>query len=58
MGMPTTKGATLVEMPIPLRDLIARQRLHPRQALHEIVEEAILFWQDHGGWRGVTLPPP
>lgn len=56
--MATTKDSTLVEIPIPLRDLIARQRLHSRQALHEVIEEAFHYWHENGGWTGIQLPPP
>lgn len=54
--MVTTKDSKLVELPIALCDLIARHRLHPRQALHEVVEEAFFFWQERGGWRGLAGP--
>ncbi|MCA1819899.1 MAG: hypothetical protein ABR562_02740 [Thermoplasmatota archaeon] len=56
--MATTRDSTLIEIPTALRDLIARQRLHPRQALHEIIEEAFFFWEESGGWTGLPLPPP
>ncbi|HUR62648.1 MAG TPA: hypothetical protein VM286_09830 [Candidatus Thermoplasmatota archaeon] len=54
--MATTRDAVLVELPNALRDLIARHRLHPRQALHEVIEEAFLFWEESGGWAGLALP--
>jgi hypothetical protein len=52
--MVTTKDSTLVELPVALRDLIARQRLHPRQALHEVIEEAFMFWEESGAWLGLA----
>ncbi len=54
--MVTTKDSTLVEIPTALRDLIARHRLHGRQALHEVIEEAFLFWEENGGWLGLPGP--
>jgi hypothetical protein len=53
--MATTKDSVLVEIPVVLRDLMARRRLHPRQALHEVIEEAFLFWEESGAWLGLEL---
>jgi hypothetical protein len=36
-----------VELPIPLRDRLADMRIHPRQAMYEIIENALDFWDDH-----------
>jgi hypothetical protein len=52
-----------IEIPVVLRDLIAENRLHARQPYYEIIEEAILYWLDCGGWmpghRPFTdIPPP
>ena len=41
---------TLIEVPIVLRDLIAANRLHARQPYYEVMEEALLFWLERGGW--------
>ncbi len=48
--MVTTKDSTLIEIPAALRDLIARRKRHPRQAFHEVIEEAFFFWEEAGGW--------
>jgi hypothetical protein len=40
----------VIEVPIVLRDRLANQRLHPRQAYYEIVEAALDLWDDLGGW--------
>jgi len=48
--MPNARDMVNVALPVPLRDLMARERIHDRQALHEIIEEAFLFWKDRGGW--------
>lgn len=41
---------TTIEVPVVLRDRIARHRLHGRQAYYEVVEEALSWWEDCGGW--------
>lgn len=41
---------TVIEVPIVLRDRLAAHRIHPRQAYHEVIEEALAFWEDSGGW--------
>ena len=41
---------TVIEVPIVLRDRIAAHRRHPRQAYHEVIEEALFFWEEHGAW--------
>jgi hypothetical protein len=33
--------STTVEVPTVLRDRLARRRVHPRQAMHEIIEDAL-----------------
>jgi hypothetical protein len=53
--MATTKDSVLVEIPVALRDLMARHRVHPRQALHEVIEEAFLFWEESGAWTGAEV---
>lgn len=55
--MARTRDSTLIEIPIVLRDLIALERLHSRQALHEVVEEAFMYWRANGGWTGIQVPP-
>ncbi len=37
-------------MPNGLRDRLAALRLHPRMAMYEVVEEAVSFWEECGGW--------
>ncbi len=44
-------------MPNVLRDRLAHHRLHPRMALYEIIEEALLFWEDAGGWQPFLRAP-
>lgn len=46
-----------VTMPNVLRDRLAGLRLHPRMALYEVVEEALDFWQDAGGWAPLEKAP-
>lgn len=48
--MPTIQDFTTIDIPIPLRDLVARYRLHPRQAYYEVLEEAMLYWIDNEAW--------
>lgn len=47
---------TLIEIPIVLRDLIAENRLHPRQPYYELVEDAVLLWLEWGGWWEKDIP--
>ena len=49
-GMAQSRDAVNIEVPVVLRDLIAHHRLHPRQALHEVIEDAVLHWIEAGGW--------
>lgn len=37
---------TTVEVPIVLRDRLTERRIHPRQALYEIIEDALDFLDD------------
>lgn len=46
-----------IEVPNVLRDRIRAHRLHPRQAYHEIIEEAISFWEESGAWSPYTAAP-
>lgn len=39
-----------IEVPNVLRDRIRGHRLHPRQPFYEIIEEALLWWEESGGW--------
>ena len=48
--MASTIDSTTIEVPVVLRDLLARHRLHPRQAYHEVIEAAVDYWLDNGGW--------
>ena len=45
-----------VEFPIPLRDRLAQRRIHPRQALYELVEDALDFLDDVE--RDARVKPP
>ena len=44
-------------MPNVLRDKIASHRLHPRMPLYEVIEEAVMFWEECGGWTPFTRAP-
>jgi hypothetical protein len=44
--MPRTKDSTTIELPVVLRDRILRLKRHERQACHEVVEEALDFFED------------
>jgi hypothetical protein len=48
---------TTIELPVVLRDLLRTQKLHREQAYYEVIEEALLFWMDHGGWRPLEVAP-
>lgn len=37
---------TTIEVPTILRDRLAAMRIHPRQALYELVEDALDVWDD------------
>jgi hypothetical protein len=37
---------TTVEVPVVLRDRLARRRIHERQAMHEVIEEALDLIED------------
>jgi hypothetical protein len=41
-----------------LKERLARQRRHPRQPYHEIVEAMLDFWEDNLGWTGTEPCPP
>ena len=38
--------STTIEVPTVLRDRLKRFRVHPRQAMHEVIEAAIDFYED------------
>lgn len=38
--------STTVEVPTVLRDRLVRLRIHPRQAFHEVIEEALDVYED------------
>lgn len=44
--MPRAKDATAIELPMVLRDRLARLKVHDRQAFHEVVEEALDVYED------------
>jgi len=52
-----SKDCTNIEVPVVLRDRIAAHRLHPRQAYYEIIEEAIGWWEESGGWLPCVKAP-
>jgi len=39
-----------IAIPVVLRDRLASFRLHPRMAMHQVIEEALDFWEDRGAW--------
>lgn len=41
---------TNIDIPFVLRDRLATGRLPPRQAYYEVIEAALDFWDDAGGW--------
>ncbi|HUR61464.1 MAG TPA: hypothetical protein VM286_03765 [Candidatus Thermoplasmatota archaeon] len=51
------KDCVTLEVPNVLRDRLREHRLHPRQPLYEIVEEALSFWEEAGGWLPHTKAP-
>jgi hypothetical protein len=46
-----------VDLPVVLRDRLARHRLHPRMALHEVIEEALDHWESSGAWMPFAAAP-
>lgn len=44
--MPRTKDSTTIELPVVLRDRLAQFKRHERQAFHEVLEEALDFFED------------
>ena len=48
--MASGRDMTTIDVPVVLRDLLALQRLQERQPYYEIVEEALSFWLEAGGW--------
>lgn len=43
-----------IVVPVVLRDRLALHRLHSRQPLYEVIEDALHSWEEGGGWG----PPP
>jgi predicted nucleotidyltransferase len=39
--MTATAGTTTIELPLPLRARLAKLRTHPRQAYHEVIQQAL-----------------
>jgi predicted DNA-binding protein len=44
--MPRAKDATAIELPVVLRDRLARLKVHERQAFHEVIEQALDVYED------------
>lgn len=55
--MPNPQDSVNLTVPNVLRDRIASHRLHPRMAMHEVIEEALLFWEESGGWTPFEKAP-
>lgn len=49
-GMARCQDYVALEMPNVLRDRLRRHLLHPRMAMHEVIEEALEFWEEAAGW--------
>lgn len=41
-----------IELPRMLRDRLRRHLVHPRQPMHDLVEDMLDFWLDSGGYDG------
>lgn len=55
--MPNPQDTVQVLVPNVLRDRLASHRLHPRMPMYEIIEEALLFWEESGGWTPYMKAP-
>ena len=44
--MVRTKDAVVIEVPVVLRDRLARSKVHERQAFHEVIEAALESYED------------
>lgn len=55
--MPNPQDTVTILVPTVLRDRLAALRLHPRQPYYEVLEDALAFWEEHGGW-APHLPAP
>ena len=53
-NMARAKDCVTIEVPSVLRDRIRTHRLHPRQPFHEIIEEALEWWENSGAWTPYT----
>ena len=51
------KDFVSIDIPLVLHDAIARHRLHPRMALHEVIEEALQWWEESGAWTPHVAAP-
>jgi len=54
--MARAADCTTVELPTALRDRLASHRLHSRQALHQVIAEALASWEARGAWTGTSGP--
>jgi hypothetical protein len=48
--MASAQDMRCIDLPIVLRDRLARGREHHRQADYELIEAALDYWDDNGGW--------
>lgn len=55
MGNPQDTVNILV--PNVLRDRLATHRLHPRMPYYEIIEEALMHWEEQGAWIPFVAAP-
>ena len=45
-----------IEFPVVVHARLVQARLHHRQALWEVVESALDYWEEAGGWDPGTRP--
>ncbi|HET6399369.1 MAG TPA: hypothetical protein VFH47_07430 [Candidatus Thermoplasmatota archaeon] len=50
---PATAGTTTIELPLPVRERLARLRQHPREPYHEVVRRALDALEGRTGKRGL-----
>ncbi len=55
--MAQSRDHVTLALPNVLRDRLASHRLHPRMALYEVIEEALVFWEESGGWAPFVAAP-
>lgn len=51
--MPATAGTTTIEVPLPVKERLARLRQHDRQAYHEVIQRALDALEGRTGVSGL-----